>query len=213
MATTRKPTAKGAEAIAAAVALDIGSGALGNGAWLKQIDIETRYRCTRTDARRALEALAIKGRIQHIPQRGYYVSIVDEGQRRELVEVRVLLETAMVPSIVERATGKDIADLRRLATAFAAAARQGDVKERYMTNRAFHVRLTELCGNRELAKLALAMRGDLPTTPIAQWHSQARIEQSAKEHSLIVDALANHDVRKLTDLIAVHIRQTAQPPV
>ena len=206
MAKPRK-AAKGADAIAAAIALDIGSGLLGNGAWLKQIDIENRYRCTRTDARRALEALAIKGRIQRIPQRGYFVSIVDEGQRRELVEVRVLLETAMVPSIVERATRKDIADLRRLVAAFAAAARQGDVKERYTTNRAFHVRLTELCANRELAKLALAVRGDLPTTRIAQWHSQARIEQSAKEHVLIVEALADRDVKKLTELIAVHIRQ------
>ena len=209
MAKPRKPAAKGAEAIAAAIALDIGSGVLGNGAWLKQIDIETRYRCTRTDARRALEALAIKGRIQRIPRRGYFVSIVDEGQRRELVEVRVLLETATVPSIVERATRKDIADLRRLATAFAAAARQDDVKERYMTNRAFHVRLTELCGNRELARLALAVRGDLPTTPIAQWQTQARIDQSAKEHALIVQALADRDARKLTELIAVHIRQPA----
>ena len=203
----RRTAAKGAEAIAAAIALDIGSGLLGNGAWLKQIDIEARYRCTRTDARRALEALAIRGQIQRIPQRGYFVSVVDEGQRRELVEVRVLLETAMVPTIVERATRKDIADLRRLVTAFAAAARRGDVKERYMTNRAFHVRLTGLCANRELAKLALAVRGDLPTTPIAQWHSQARIEQSAKEHALIVDALADRDVRRLTELIAVHIRQ------
>ena len=138
-----------------------------------------------------------RGQLQRIPQRGYFVSVVDEGQRRELVEVRVLLETATVPSIVERAAGKDIADLRRLATAFAAAARQGDVKERYMTNRAFHVRLTGLCANRELAKLALAVRGDLPTTPIAQWHSQARIEQSAKEHALIVQALADRDVEEI----------------
>jgi DNA-binding GntR family transcriptional regulator len=210
MAKPGKATAKGAEAIAAAIAFDIGSGLLGNGAWLKQIDIETRYRCTRADARRALEALAIKGRIQRIPRRGYFVSIVDEGQRRELVEVRVLLETAMVPSIVERATAKDIADLRQLARAFTAAARHGDVNQRYTTNRAFHVRLTELCGNRELAKFALAVRGDLPTTPIAQWHSQARIEQSAKEHALIVEALADRDVRKLTELIAVHIRQPAR---
>ena len=48
MARPRKPAAKGAEAITAAIALDIASGLLGNGAWLKQIDIETRYRCTRT---------------------------------------------------------------------------------------------------------------------------------------------------------------------
>jgi len=211
MAKAGKTAAKGAEAIAAAIALDIGSGQLGNGAWLKQIDIETRYRCTRADARRALEALAIKGRIQRIPQRGYFVSIVDESQRRELIEVRVLLETAMIPSIVERATKKDIADLRRLAAAFATAARKDDVTERYMTNRAFHVRLSELCANRALAKLALAVRGDLPTTRIAQWHSQARIDQSAREHSLIVEALADRDVRKLTGLIAVHIRQPSGP--
>jgi DNA-binding GntR family transcriptional regulator len=112
-----------------------------------------------------------------------------------------------VPSIVERATKRDIADLRRLAALFAAAARREDVTKRYVANRAFHVRLTELCGNRELAKLALAVRGDIPTTPIVQWRSQARIDQSCREHSLIVDALAARDIARLAELIAVHIRQ------
>jgi DNA-binding GntR family transcriptional regulator len=201
------PKSKGANAVSAAIAADIASGLLGNGAWLKQIDIEARYRCTRADARRALEALAIKGVVQRIPQRGYYVSIVDEASRRELVEVRVLLETAMAPSIVERATAKDLRDLRRLTAAFAAAVKRNDVAERYLANRAFHVRLTELCGNRELAKLALAVRGDLPTTPIMQWRSQARIEQSSREHMSIVAALANRDAARLAGLIALHIRQ------
>jgi DNA-binding GntR family transcriptional regulator len=205
--TAGKASPKGAAAISAAIAMDISSGLLGNGAWLKQIDIETRYGCTRADARRALEALAIKGSIQRIPQRGYYVTAIDEASRRELVEVRVLLETAMVPSIVERATARDIRDLRRLVADFAAAARQGDVAEKYRTNRAFHVRLAELCGNRELAKLALAVRGDLPTTPIVQWHSQARIERSCREHAMMVDALADRNVHGLTKLFAVHIRQ------
>ncbi len=193
--------------MSAAIAADIASGLLGNGAWLKQVDIEARYRCTRADARRALEALAIRGIVQRIPQRGYYVSIVDEAARRELVEVRVLLETAMAPGIVERATAKDIRDLRRLASAFAAAVKRDDVAERYLANRAFHVRLTELCGNRELAKLALAVRGDLPTTPIVQWRSQARIEQSSREHVSIVAALAARDAARLAELIALHIRQ------
>jgi DNA-binding GntR family transcriptional regulator len=202
--------AKGAEAVCAAIAADIGAGVLGNGAWLKQVDIEARYGCTRADARRALEALAIRGVVQRIPQRGYYVSIVDEASRRELVEVRVLLETAMVPSIVERATAKDIRELRRLVRTFQVAAREGGVAARYHANRAFHVRLAELCGNRELAKLALTVRGDLPTTPIAQWHSQARIEQSAREHARMIDALAARDVARLKALVAAHIRQ--RPP-
>lgn len=198
---------RGAEAVAAAIAADIGSGLLGNGAWLKQVDIESRYGCTRADSRRALEALAIKGKVQRIPQRGYYVTMIDESSRRELVEVRVVLETATVPGIVEQATAKDIRALRRLADAFAAAVRHGDIAEKYETNRAFHVRLTELCSNRELAKLALTVRGDLPTTPIAQWRSQARIEQSCQEHLLMVEALARRDTAKLKALITLHIRQ------
>jgi DNA-binding GntR family transcriptional regulator len=196
--------------VAAAIAADIGAGVLGNGAWLKQVDIEARYRCTRADARRALEALALKGVVQRIPQRGYYVSLIDDESRRELVEVRVLLETAMMPSIVERATAQDIRDLRGLAAAFDKAVRRGDASERYHANRAFHVRLTGLCGNRELAKLALAVRGDLPTTPIVQWHSQERIEQSAREHAAIIDALAKRDAGRLKSLIALHIRQPQQ---
>lgn len=60
---------------------------------------------------------------------------------------------------------------------------------------------------RELAKFALADRGNLPTTPIMQWHSQARPEQSCREHSLIIDALARRDAPRLKSLIALHIRQ------
>ena len=199
--------ARGAEAVAVAIAADIGAGLLGNGAWLKQVDIEARYRCSRADARRALEALAIRGKVQRIPQRGYYVTMIDEDSRRELVEVRVVLETAIVAGIVERATAKDIADLRRLAGLFAKAMKHGDAAEKYEANRAFHVRLTEICPNRELVKLALAVRGDLPTTPMVQWHSQARIERSCREHLEIVDALAKRDAAALKALIARHIRQ------
>jgi DNA-binding GntR family transcriptional regulator len=212
MVSPKKKTARGAETVSAAIAADIASGQLGNGAWLKQIDIETRYRCTRADARRALEALAVKGVVQRIPLRGYYVTVIDEESRRELVEVRVLLETGTVPGIVERATTKDIRDLRRLAADFARAVKQGDVAARYATNRAFHVRFIELCANRELAKLALAVRGDLPTTRIVQWRSHARIEQSAREHTAMVQALANRDVARLTKLIALHIRQPEAAP-
>jgi DNA-binding GntR family transcriptional regulator len=198
---------QGAEAVAAAIAADIGSGLLGNGAWLKQVDIEARYGCTRADARRALEALAIRGKVQRIPQRGYYVTMIDEKSRRELVEVRVVLETAIVPGIVDHATSRDIGDLRRLAGAFARAVKHGDVTQKYETNRAFHVRLTELCPNREMAKLALAVRGDLPTTPIVQWRSQDRIERSCREHLAMVEALAQRDTARLKALIALHIRQ------
>jgi DNA-binding GntR family transcriptional regulator len=189
------------------VAADIRSGLLGNGTWLKQVDVEARYGCTRANARRALEALAIRGTVQRIPLRGYYVTAIDERARRELREVRAVLESATAAAVVDRATQKDIRDLRQLASAFVTAVKRGSIAERYATNRAFHVRLTELCDNRELVKLVLALRGDLPTTPIMQWSTQARIEQSAREHIEMVDALAQKDAKRLARCIGLHIRQ------
>jgi DNA-binding GntR family transcriptional regulator len=203
----KKRGSQGADAVAAAIARDISSGQFGNGAWLKQVDMEGRYRCTRADARRALEALALKGAVQRIPQRGYYVTVIDERSHRELVEVRVILETAAVPSIVDQATENDIADLKRLAELFAVSVRRGDAAEKYNANRAFHVRLTQLCQNRELVKLALDVRGHLPATPIAQWRSQARIERSCEEHFMMIEALSARDIARLKHLIAIHIRQ------
>ena len=94
-----------------------------------------------------------------------------------------------------------------LVRAFEAAAQRGDAAARYRANRAFHVRMADLCENRELAKLALTVRGDLPTVPIVQWRSQARIEQSCREHGLMIDALAARDAAGLAKLVALHIRQ------
>src|SRR5262245_49286025 len=137
-----RTTARTADAVAEAIGADIRSGLLGGGAWLKQVDIEARYQCTRATARRALEALALRGTIQRIPQRGYYVTALNEETRRELAEVRAILEAGSAASIVEHATDKDIRDLRRLAAGFAAAVKNGDALQRYAANRAFHVRLT-----------------------------------------------------------------------
>jgi DNA-binding GntR family transcriptional regulator len=202
-----RPSAKSPDAVAEAISADIQAGRLGSGAWLKQVDIEARHQCTRATARRALEALAVRGTIQRIPQRGYYVTALDEETRQQLAEVRAILEAGTAESIVDQATDKDIRDLRRLAAAFASAVRNGDALQRYAANRAFHVRLTGLCTNKELVKLALALRGDLPTTPLLQWSSQARIEQSAREHADMIDALAKRDARRLAGILALHIRQ------
>ena len=43
--------------VADVIAKDIRSGVLGTGTWLKQVDVETRYRASRADIRRALEIL------------------------------------------------------------------------------------------------------------------------------------------------------------
>jgi DNA-binding GntR family transcriptional regulator len=202
-----KGVAKGVDAVAEEISADVAAGRLTNGTWLKLVDLEVRYGCTRAAARRALERLAVKGVLQRIPDRGYYVAVMDERRRRELMAVRVVLETATVPGILTSATKADIADLRALATRFESCIRDGDAAQKFTANRDFHVRLTQLCPNQELARLALEVRGNIPSTPVVQWWTQARIEKSAREHFEMIDALEAGDGAALSRLIELHILQ------
>ena len=65
-----------------AQAQDILAGVLLPGTWLKQIDLERRYKCTRPEVRRALDRLAQKRLVEHVPNRGFRVSSFDRGSAR-----------------------------------------------------------------------------------------------------------------------------------
>jgi len=76
--------------IAERIEIDINKGLLGTGSWLKQIQLEKRYGCSRIDVRQALERLAARRLVRHIPNRGYYVSEFNEQRLRDVAETRVI---------------------------------------------------------------------------------------------------------------------------
>ena len=75
---------------------DILAGRLPPGTWLKQIDLERRYSCTRPQVRRALDRLVQKRLVEHIPNRGYHVPEQDGRRAQEVSDIRVILEVASV---------------------------------------------------------------------------------------------------------------------
>jgi DNA-binding GntR family transcriptional regulator len=97
--------------------------------------------------------------------------------------------------------------LRTLALAFADLLMTGTLLQQYEANLAFHHRMAQLCPNRELADLVLEYRGRGASAALTQWTTRARIEQSAREHMEIVEALAARDLPRLKRLVAAHIRQ------
>ena len=183
--------------VADLIARDIQSGALAPGMWLKQIDLEARYGCTRLEIRRALDRLVQRRLVQHILNRGYHVFAPDGAQETEILEIRCILETAAADSIVGNADKAAIERLEALARRFDHLILNGTVLEQYETNLAFHGALLGLCANRELVNLVSDLRGRTSSAPANQWRTRARIEQSAREHHAIVAALAARDAAAL----------------
>ncbi len=191
--------------IAARIEHDINIGILSPGAWLKQVDLERRYGCTRLDVRQALDALVGKRLVRHVPNRGYHVSEFDAQRINEIYEIRAILEVATAESIVANVTDEALERLRDRAAVFEHATNYGMLAEQNAANQAFHRELLLLCPNRELADLILEMRQRIPIAVQGRWSSGARMRKSISDHYRIIDAIAARDVAQLKLLIADHI--------
>jgi len=204
---TQAEKVRRSDEVAEAIAKDIRSGILGIGTWLKQVDVERRYKASRADIRRALEILLQRRVVEQIPERGFYVPAPDERRQRELREIRVTLETSMAEDIISNSDTEKLDAIRELAIRFEDAVENGGIAERYETNQLFHVALAELCSNLELVKLVIDMRGYVAASPMSQWPDMARARQSAREHFWMINAILDKDVAELKRLFSTHIIQ------
>ncbi|MBF9235689.1 GntR family transcriptional regulator [Microvirga sp. BT350] len=193
--------------VADLIARDVRSGLFAPGMWLKQIDLENRYGYRRPEIRRALDHLTQKRMLQHVPNRGYHVFLPDSAQTDHILELRVILETAAVDSIVAAATPAAIERIDGLARRFDELVLHGTVLEQYEANLSFHRELLSLCSNPELLNLVAELRSRTSSALAGQWSTRARVEQSSREHRAMVEALAAGDAQRLKEIITLHIRQ------
>jgi DNA-binding GntR family transcriptional regulator len=186
---------------------DIQSGLFPPGVWLKQIDLETRYGRGRNEIRRALDRLAQKRVVEHVPNRGYHVYSADGKQASDIAEIRIMLEAGIVAKVIQHASPEDIENLRGLADRFQELTLHGTVLELYEANLNFHRSFVRLSGNGELESVIGELRQRTSSAPVSQWKTRARVEISAREHHQMVDALQSKDEVGLRDLVGRHIRQ------
>lgn len=190
------------------IAVDIQSGVYGPGTWLKQVDLEARYDCTRIDLRRALDRLVANRLVEHVHNRGYHVYEADSRVYAELHDIRVVLELRAAELLGADVKPADVRELRRLAQRFDDLLLDGTVFEQYEANIAFHRHMLSMCSNRELAALIMEIRRRGPSAPIFQWKTRARMEQSSREHFAMVDAIEAGQPARLQKLVREHILQT-----
>jgi DNA-binding GntR family transcriptional regulator len=201
----KNPARPGAS-VAAQIAQDIQAGRLTPGTWLKQIELERRYACSRGDVRRALDELVTKRLVQHVPNRGHHVFELDPRRMADLMQLRVILEGAVADLIYDRADPAALRTLEGLAAAFDTAVRHGAPLEQHSINIAFHMAILDLCPNLELAQAAKDARHRLPSALVHQWTTRGWIEQSARDHNAMVDALRARDRAALRKAMVAHLR-------
>lgn len=184
---------------------DILAGVYQPGQWLKQADLEAAYSANQFEVRMAMHELRARGLLEHLPNRGYRVFQPTSRQRRETAGIRVILETAALPSVLAAATRKDLSELRKLAKAFETATVDGDRHEQRELNYRFHRRFYALCDNAALADLINSLRENASPGPRANWRTYAGLQASSVDHFDMLHALEQRDAKALRAVVERHI--------
>lgn len=191
--------------LADAIEADIYRGSLAPGMWLKQIDLEERYGCTRLALRHALDQLTSRKIVQKVPNRGYYVSSVDREAVRKIMQARAHVETAIAEELVTNITDESLARLSYLASIFADTLKTGTVIEQDQANHAFHRELLNSCRNEIMVEIIWDLRRRIPIAVQRADNTPERMERSSREHFEMVEALRTRDAGRLRDVTARHV--------
>ncbi len=187
----------------------IQTGEIPPGTRLVQAELASRFGTSITPVREALAALSRVGLVRHEMRRSPVVVRPTIEDMRNNLEVRLQLEPFAARRAAERA---DEPDIERLAAIAEQPNPTGDIVVHHRIDREFHAALNELSGNAVIAEIIATLRdaahvfsqfdGPRPTL--------RHIEQIAREHRAIVEALRSGDSAAAERNVRRHLRAVAR---
>ena len=185
-------------------------GELAGGSFLSEGDVIRRYGVGRTPFREACNRLIHEGLLEVVPRRGYMVPELSFHDVRDLFELRVVLESAMIQLATVRASHEDIRELSRLAADVPKRRKDGanSFEAIIDANRRFHLKLAETTRNRELERLLASVLERTERVMFIELRVTKFNEDAFKViHEPIIEAIRKRDVNAAREALLHDIAQ------
>ena len=183
-------------------------GDLAPGSIHSAVTLAERLGVSPTPVREAMLDLAKSGLVEVLPNRGFRVTPVEDRDLDEICELRLMLEVPALEQIVGRATGTELDALEAPLGELEAAASLRDVPAFLVADRAFHLELLALAGNRRLVRIVAELRDQTRITGLQSLAASGALDATAGEHRPILDAVRVRDLGTARRLMAEHIERT-----
>lgn len=167
------------------------SGVYARGSRLKQAEIAEELHLSITPVREALKLLEAEGYVSGDSYRGARVVPFDPTASAEILQLRLMLEAQLVRGAVDKATSKDIQELRALADEFEAAFNAGDRASARGINYRFHRRMYDIAAMPQTLHFVQILWARYPFDLINA--VSGRGKDAAAEHDEILRAFAEGD--------------------
>ncbi|WP_051973084.1 GntR family transcriptional regulator [Cryobacterium sp. MLB-32] len=140
--------------------------------------------------REAMMALSAKGLLEVVRNRGFRVVEMTVQDQLEVYDLRLLVEVPSIGRLAEMSIAQpDAARLRDLAQATVTKADPHNMLEFLESDQHFHLSLIEMLNNRRLLAIIENLRDQSRINDTYRLLEHGRLQHSAVEHGLILDAI------------------------
>lgn len=129
------------------------------------------------------------------------------GTRRDVFEIRLMLECQAAALAAERAEDKHIQAIQESIAAMAGD-RSSPISEHVAADLAFHISVAEASGNEVLVAFVHAVRQQLLETIAATFARDDGVQDRIDDHSAILCAIQAHDLPAAEAAMRLHLGRT-----
>lgn len=172
---------------------------------LVETDLVRMLSASRSAVRTALVRLTQEGLVEHEPNRGAKVRLIDEHEAAEILESRMVLEGLAARYAARHATNADLTELEAILSEMRRLLDDGDLLGASGLNAKLHARLLEIAQHGTVSRLVSTLSSQLVRFQYRTILQPGRAEQSHTEHRAIVEAVAAADPDAAEQAMRAHL--------
>jgi DNA-binding GntR family transcriptional regulator len=157
--------------------------------------------------RDAMLSLVNQGLMETVRNRGFRLVPLSDRDRANIYDLRVMLEVPAMGRLAESGlVDGHVKQFEDLAATIMSSEKQGDMTGYLDNDRAFHLGLLDLLGNRQLTAIVGNLRDQTRLYGLRALSESGQLEASACEHGPILDAIRDGDSDLAEQLTTKHLR-------
>lgn len=169
--------------------------------------VETSYAeefgTSRAPIREALYLLTIEGLIERIPRKGAVVKGYSESEIRDLLEIRMMLETLAINRISDSGVNISIInEMERLIPSMIKV--ENDPKSYAELNQKYHLFIIEMSKSEIIKNMYSRLGIPLLSLQRMSFLEEKNIQKSIEEHRLIVERLRKNKIHEAREILQKH---------
>lgn len=188
------------------------TGELKPGERLMEIHLAKRLGVSRTPIREAIRKLELEGLVTMVPRRGAEVAQISGKNLKDVLEVRVALDSLAVRLACERITEEGIVQLKRACKQFEMTTKEKtlDATKIAQADVAFHDVISKATGNERLLQMISNLSEQMYRYRFEYIKDTNYHERLIKEHENLCKYIENRDSQKAVEEITKHIENQLQ---